>query len=886
MSQWFWPSLQRELRASWTRLSLSAISLFLATSALTSIILTDARLAHQTRKQADVVLGGDAEIYDVRLIPETLIEKLQSSAYIARKTRITNFITMMNPTPGQRPRLVEAVSIDDSWPLVPGVKLTPSSSYEQLRSGGIWIEKTLASNLGLQVQKVSPGDELNEKSLQKLWTERKAVRIGKKTYPVVGLVENDQMRDFASFAVGARIYMARDIAVKQRYVSNQSRLRDKFILQFASGVSAESGKKWLSKEIENLGNSKPNLRSKEDALASAFKPARSLFLFYDAVGFSILILLGLGCAQGIHSYLSRKHGDAQIFTMLGAPRTQTAALYVGNVLVVAIVSLALGAWAGYIAFEKFLVPRLMLWTPGLSLDFAQSELLSLSLRFAVGVLILTAALVLPGAMLFLRRKNIRRDNNKIELPGLLTSIKTLASKAIANLENFPDLVWLFAAFLLSFLISQETLLNLFLVLFLTLIYLLVRVTVRSLARFGLSSRFKIPLFIRIATSEIASRPTQSALSLMLFTLSVCLVVFLWDLRSNIINQLTGGFANGTRPNIFVLDSPPESVKSVREILTTGQAEGLWSEKLTRARIEEVNGKNPDEWLAGITSKVDEPQRALRLMNREQNLTTRLEPGPDEQIVEGSFWSKESAKKNLDEVSVEAGIASLLNLQLGDLITFNVQGVLVKVKITNLRKVRWQSFRPNFLFVLHPSVLNEAPYSALVAATIRDTQARNAAMGQLFQKHPGLTSIDANEFSELAARLVNAALEIVRTLSFMLFAGALLNVCLAAWTSFTSRAKNFSLYRCLGANNTLVMSSCLTEFLVLAGFGCIIGLGASWGLSAVVEHSLLTVDDQLNSSLVPSFSVGMVVMILSTTVGAISAILILRQAPMRVLRRPN
>ena len=165
MSQWFWPSLQRELRASWMRLSLSAISLFLATSALTSIILTDARLAHQTRKQADVVLGGDAEIYDVRLIPETLIEKLQSSSNIARKTRITNFITMMNPTPGQRPRLVEAVSIDDSWPLVPGIKLTPTSSYEQLRSGGIWIEKTLASNLGLQVQKVSPGDELSENLL-------------------------------------------------------------------------------------------------------------------------------------------------------------------------------------------------------------------------------------------------------------------------------------------------------------------------------------------------------------------------------------------------------------------------------------------------------------------------------------------------------------------------------------------------------------------------------------------------------------------------------------------------------------------------------------------------------------------------------------------------
>lgn len=886
MTHWFWPSLKRELKTSWSRLSLSAVCLFLATAALSSIILTDSRLEQQTRRQAETILGGDIEVSDVRLLPETLLEKLQSSARIERKTRITSFITMMSATSNGRPRLVETVAIEDSWPLVPGIKVIPLPSHDALRKGGVWVEKALADNLGLQIYSEKFSNEIGEKLGQKLVVEKKAIRIGKKVFPVVGLVENDQMRDFASFAVGARIYMARETALQNRFVSGQSRLRDRFVLRFAPGSDLASGKNWVASEIEYLGAAKPNLRSKDDALNSAFKPAKSLFLFYDAVGFSVLILLGLGCAQGIHSYLARKHADAHILSMLGAEKKQIAALYIGNVLVVTVLALTLGTWAGFYAFDSFLLPRLSLWTPGLSVDTPHHDLLSLSLRFVGGLLLLISSLVLPGAMLFFRRKLPPASVGILHKSGYWSAIKSLASYLFSKLQNFPDLIWLIATFLLSFLISRETLLNLMLVVFLAAIYLLVRLSLKSLTRFGLTSRFRLPLFIRIASSEIASRPTQSALSLLLICLSVCLVVFLWDLRINIVNQLTDGFANGVRPNVFVLDSPPESEQKVRDILTQSKGEGIWSERLTRARLESINGKSSDEWLFDLAPKNDSEQRTKRMLNREQNLTTRKELGRDEEIVAGQFWTKESSAKNHNEASVEVGIAKLLNLNLGDQLTFNVQGVPVKVKITSLRRVRWQSFKPNFLFILHPSTLEDAPYSALIAATIRDSRERNDALSQLFKNHPGLTSIDANELSQLAGRIVGAALDIVRTLSVMLFIGALLNAILAAWSSFNTRAKHFSLYRCLGANNGLVMGACLAEFLILATVGCAVGLTASQALSAVVERSLLTVDDQLNVSLLPGLSVGTVVLVLSLIVGSISAVLILRQSPLRVIRRSN
>lgn len=886
MNRWFWPSMIRELRSSWARLSLSALCLFLATTSLTSIILTDTRLSQQTKRQADTILGGDVEIFDVRLLPESLLERIQSSPDVERKTRITSFITLVSPAAGGRPRVVEALAVDDSWPLVPGVKVTPSDAFEHLRKGGVWVEKSLAENLGLQLSLEKSNPEQSEKSLQRLYTEKKAVRVGKKLFPIIGFVENDQMRDFASFALGARIYFSRETATKNRFISAQSRLRDKYLIRFAPSLSFDAGKKWIQSELDKLGPSKPSMRNKEDALNGVFKPAKSLFLFYDAIGFSLLILLGLGCAQGIHSYLNRKYADAQILQMLGAQRDQVALLFIGQVFVVTIVAIALGAWCGFYAFEEFLVPRLSLWTPGLSSEITFNDFGVTSLRFAAGLFVLISALLLPGALLFFH------ENKSSQLPHQHTSEnskpkhKQQFNSIVQRLKNFPDMVWLFATFLLSFLISDEVLLNLVMVIFLSAIYLLVRACISTLSQLGLSSRFRLPLFLKLASSEIGSRPTQSALSLLLICLSVCLVVFLWNLRTNIVTQLTDGFANGIRPNVFILDSPPDSVQNIKKILQLGQAENIWTEKLTRARIESINDKTPEEWSAQLKPSETKEKRTDRMLNREQNLTTRAELGIDEELVAGQFWAKDSIKKPTNEVSVEIGLANLLNLNIGDLITFNVQGVPVKVKVSSLRRVRWQSFKPNFFFILHPSMLEEAPYSALIAATIQNTQNRNDTMSLLFKNHPGLTSIDANEFSQLAGKIISAALDIVRVLSIMLFAGALLNASLAAWTSFNTRAKHFSLYRCLGATNKLVMGSCLAEFLVISALGSVIGLVASQALSMSVERLILTIDDQLNLSILPSLSVGMIVISLSLIIGSISAFLILRQPPLRVLRRAN
>lgn len=884
MTHWFWSSLKREVRASWLKLSLAALSLFIATGALTSILMTESRLTQATLKQAEHILGGDAEIHDVRILPAVLLEKLERSGNIARGTRVSTFVTMIDPGKKHRARLAETVAIDEAWPLLSSVQVLPSAKFEQLKAGGVLVEKSFADTFGVSAYEEEFNTPLRERTLKKLWEDQKAIRIGEEIFPIVGLVENDQSRNFASFATGARIYIARSIAVQQQFISAQSRLRDKFVVQFSPDISQADGQKWLKSEVAASKSTSVRVTTKDDALESAFKPAKSLFLFYDAIGFSLLILLGLGTAQAIHSYLIRKHNDAKILVMLGAPHSQTALIYLGNVFLLLVFAVSSGAWAGYQLFTSSIFPRLSLLTPGISLALDPELQSTVSLRFALSVFILTSSLLLPGTLLYFKgmSKSVLKPFQKTTP---LARIKELAGLAFSNLRNFPDLVWIIAAFLLSFIISEESVFNLILVSFIAAVYLCVRVLVQLFGKFGITSKFRLPLFLRIAASELSSRPTQSSLSLMLFCLSVCLVVFLLDLRGNIVNQLTAGFSSGARPNVFVLDSPQENIGSVEKILTSAEASEVITTQMTRARILSINGLEPDNWLVNIKQQQEVTNRTKHLLNREQNLTTRAQLTPEEEVVAGKFWPKDSEKLKVNEVSVELGLAKNLNLNLNDTIVFNVQGVPVSAKITSLRRVQWQSFKPNFFFVLHPSLLDEAPFSGLITAAIPVADKRMEAVNQLYKEHPGLTTIDADEFSKIAEKLVSSAIEIVKYLSVMLFLGAFLNIILSAWNSFTLRARNFSLYRCIGANNQLVITSCLTEYLCIALGGGLIGLLASWGLSASIEHIMLTPNDQLNSSSLPGLLVIGTVLLIALLVGIASAALILREAPLKNLKRP-
>jgi putative ABC transport system permease protein len=51
--------------------------------------------------------------------------------------------------------------------------------------------------------------------------------------------------------------------------------------------------------------------------------------------------------------------------------------------------------------------------------------------------------------------------------------------------------------------------------------------------------------------------------------------------------------------------------------------------------------------------------------------------------------------------MEEGLATRLNVKLGDSVTFTGDTQDFSAKVTSLRKVDWESLRPNFFFIFPP-----------------------------------------------------------------------------------------------------------------------------------------------------------------------------------------
>ena len=108
------------------------------------------------------------------------------------------------------------------------------------------------------------------------------------------------------------------------------------------------------------------------------------------------------------------------------------------------------------------------------------------------------------------------------------------------------------------------------------------------------------------------------------------------------------------------------------------------------------------------------------------------------------------------VSLEAGIAEGLGLNIGDTITLNVLGRNVTATIRNLREVNWRSFAINFVFVFSPNTFKGAPYTVLVTAAL-PSEAGAAAESAMMKAA-------ARDFPSVSAVRVRDALETIEALT--------------------------------------------------------------------------------------------------------------------------
>ena len=324
-------------------------------------------------------------------------------------------------------------------------------------------------------------------------------------------------------------------------------------------------------------------------------------------------------------------------------------------------------------------------------------------------------------------------------------------------------------------------------------------------------------------------------------ISCFLALALGTLLINLIPQIYQGLQEEVSrpddfriPSLFLFDIQQEQMETLQKTLNFEKVNINYLSPMVRARLEKVNGKNFVYSDKVALTREQERQQSFR--RRNLNLSYRTELSDSEHIVEGRMlatnYDWDSGKPA--EVSLEVRYAERMGLKLGDLLTFNVQEVLVEAIVTNLRRVQWNSFQPNFFIIFQPGVLENAPSTFLGSIGGLDASGKLKIQNRIVSDYPNVSVIDVSRMVERALKISDQMVLALRLMAYLSILAGLVVVFSIARHEVDGRLWELNMLKVLGAKFSDIQKMIQIEFAVLgifAGlFGVVLSLIMSYGIS--------------------------------------------------------
>jgi putative ABC transport system permease protein len=198
---------------------------------------------------------------------------------------------------------------------------------------------------------------------------------------------------------------------------------------------------------------------------------------------------------------------------------------------------------------------------------------------------------------------------------------------------------------------------------------------------------------------------------------------------------------------------------------------------------------------------------------------------DNHLIEGSWWTRADAGKPLVSISTEYEEA--LQLKLGDSISFDVAGEPLTVKVASIRKIRWDSFRPNFFLVFPPGLLDGAAGTYMTSLYLTPTQ--RPALADLVRQFPTISVFDVDAILKQIRDIMDRASLAVQYVFLFTLAAGIVVLLAAVQSTRDERRYESAMLRTLGASRGTVLQGVAAEFSAL---GFLSGTLAAFGATAV------------------------------------------------------
>ena len=373
---------------------------------------------------------------------------------------------------------------------------------------------------------------------------------------------------------------------------------------------------------------------------------------------------------------------------------------------------------------------------------------------------------------------------------------------------------------------------------------------------------------RYAVASLARRGGESVVQVVAFGLGIMVLLLLTLVRNDLMQEWRATLPERA-PNRFMINIQPNEATAVEALLAErGAATRLVP--LVRARLTAIDGQP-------ITEMNFTSPRGQRLADREGNLSWAAELQEDNEIVAGDWWG---AQPRPGEVSVEADFASDVGIELGDELGFDVAGEVFSARVTSLRTVQWDSFRPNFFMLFSPGTLEEFPRTHIGSLYVDDS--RDQLVLDLVRQFPSVTVIDIDAVMSQVRRVMDQAALAVQYVFLFAIAAGIVVLLAVVEAGREERLFESALMRAMGARRRQILAGTAIEFALLGTLSGLLAAGgalaAGWALA---EHVF-----QLEFGGSPWLwlaGAGAGLLVVGTS-GLLATRKVLDQSPMAVLRR--
>ena len=518
--------------------------------------------------------------------------------------------------------------------------------------------------------------------------------------------------------------------------------------------------------------------------------------FLSLASLVAVLLCAIAVAMAARRYVQRHLDSVALMKTLGATRAFTLTVSLTQLLFVGLLAAILGSVIGFGA-QAWLVVALA--------DLLKSDLPPPGLA-PLGIGFLTAIAVLGG----------------FALPPLLQLSRTPALRVLRRDVGPPQPLVILAfgpaviaiAFLIFWVLRDLTLflvfvggLSAFVVVVASAGWLLVKLTNRFRGSVGVSWRYGI--------ANLGRRRTESVVQLTAFAHGIMMLLLLAVVRNDLLNDWRRSLPADT-PNFFFINIPPDEHENFGKFLAERGAERTRALPMVRARMTHINGKAIDDMKFAT-------DRGKEFATRDQNITWAEQLGGDNEITDGQWFTPADFGKPL--VSVSSEYVKELNLKLGDELQFDVSGETRTAKVSSVRKVKWDSFQPNFFLMFAPGLLEGSQGTWMTAAHLEVKDPKTIA--DLVRRFPSVSVFNVDELLGQVRSIIDKALAAVQSVFLFTLLAGLVVLVAAVQASREERRYESAMLRTLGANRSTVLKGLLAEF---ASLGVLSGALAAAGAS--------------------------------------------------------